>query len=165
MRGDARMEQNLRIPGPTPIPPQVAEALARPMINHRGPEFAALLGRVTAQLKHFFQTEHPVLGFPSAGSGALEAAIVNCFSPGDGVLVVPIGAFGNRFAGTAEPFGLRLTRLEMPWGQAAAPAKVARRLEEAPTMRGVLLTHNETSTGVTNDLGALAGAIRARRPD
>src|SRR5262249_54480869 len=99
------------------------------------------------------------------GSGAMEAAIVNCFSPGDEVLAVTIGAFGNRFAGIAERFGLRLTRLEMPWGQAADPAKVARRLEEAPTMRGVLLTHNETSTGVTNDLRALAAAIRARRSD
>src|SRR5262249_52113899 len=98
------------------------------------------------------------------GSGAMEAAIVNCFSPGDEVLAVTIGAFGNRFAGIAERFGLQVTRLEVPWGQAADPAEVARRLEEAPTVRGVLLTHNETSTGVTNDLSALAGAIRALRP-
>src|SRR5262245_21233132 len=164
-RGGNFMQQNLRIPGPTPIPPQVAEALARPMINHRGPEFAALLSRITAQLQHFFQSEHPILGFPSAGSGAMEAAIVNCFSPGDEVLAVTIGAFGNRFAGIAERFGLRVTRLEVSWGQAADSAEVVRRLEEVPTARGVLLTHNETSTGVTNDLRTLAGSIRARRPD
>jgi aspartate aminotransferase-like enzyme len=104
------MEQNLRIPGPTPIPPQVAEALARPMINHRGPEFAGILGRVTAGLQHFFQTAQPVLGFPSAGSGAMEAAVVNCFSPGDEVLAISIGVFGNRLAKVAETFGLRATR-------------------------------------------------------
>ena len=159
------MQQNLRIPGPTPIPPQVAEALARPMINHRGPEFAALLGRVTERLQHFFQTAQPVLGFPSAGSGAMEAAIVNSFAPGDEVLAVSIGVFGNRFATIAETFGLRVTRLEAPWGRAADPGEVARRLGALPNAKGVLLTHNETSTGVTNDLRALAQAIRAERRD
>ncbi|HLZ25449.1 MAG TPA: aminotransferase class V-fold PLP-dependent enzyme, partial [Ktedonobacterales bacterium] len=159
------MEQNLRIPGPTPIPPQVSAAMAQPMINHRGPEFAAILSRVTEQLQHFFQTEHPVLGYPSSGSGAMEAAIVNCFSPGDAVLSVTIGVFGNRLAKIAEAFGLSVTRLEAPWGQAADPAAVAARLAELPNARGVLLTHNETSTGVTNDVGAIAAAIRARRPD
>ncbi|MGH2514883.1 MAG: pyridoxal-phosphate-dependent aminotransferase family protein [Ktedonobacterales bacterium] len=159
------MEQNLRIPGPTPIPPQVLDAMARPMINHRGPEFAAILARVTEQLQHFFQTEQPVLGFPSSGSGAMEAALVNCFSPGDAVLAVTIGVFGNRLANIAEAFGLSVTRLEAPWGQAADPAAVATRLAELPSARGVLLTHNETSTGVTNDVAAIAAAIRARRPD
>src|SRR5262249_4965546 len=124
MRGGNSVQQNLRIPGPTPIPPQVAEALARPMINHRGPEFATLLGRVTGHLQYFFQPQQPVLGFPSAGSGAMEAAIVNCFSPGDEVLAPTIGVFGNRFANIAESFGLRVTRLEVPWGQAADPAEL-----------------------------------------
>ena len=159
------MQQNLRIPGPTPIPPQVAEALARPMINHRGPEFAAILARVTERLQHFFQTEHPVLGFPAAGSGAMEAAIVNCFSPGDSVLAVSIGVFGNRLAKIAETFGLHVERLEADWGQAADPNAVAQRLQALPDVRGVLLTHNETSTGVTNDLQALAAAVRRVRPD
>src|SRR5215469_16408410 len=159
------IEQNLRIPGPTPIPPEVAEAIARPIINHRGPEFAVILERVTSQLQHFFQTAQPVLGFPSAGSGGMEAAIVNCFSPGDEVLAVSIGAFGNRLAKVAEIFGLRVTRLEVPWGQAADPQAVAEALDTLPNVRGVLVTHNETSTGVTNDLAAVARAARARRPD
>jgi aspartate aminotransferase-like enzyme len=158
-------EQNLCIPGPTPIPPQVAAALSRPMINHRGPEFAEILKRVTAQLQHFFQTSQLVLGFPSAGSGALEAAVVNMFSPGDEVLAVTIGVFGNRLAKIAEIFGLKVTRYEVEWGQAADPQEVARRLAELPSAKGVLLTHNETSTGVTNDLQAIASAIRAERPD
>jgi aspartate aminotransferase-like enzyme len=159
------MDQNLRIPGPTPIPPEVVAAMGRPMINHRGPEFAALLRSVTERLQHFFQTTQPVLGFPSAGSGAMEASIVNLFSPGDVVLAVTVGVFGNRLAEIAETFGLAVTRLEAPWGQAADPAVVAARLDELPAARAVLLTHNETSTGVTNDLRALAAAIRARRPD
>jgi aspartate aminotransferase-like enzyme len=159
------MEQNLRIPGPTPIPPEVAAALARPMINHRGPEFAALIARVTEGLQDFFQTSQPVLGFPSAGSGAMEAAVVNVFSPGDEVLAVTIGVFGNRLAKIAETFGLTVTRYETPWGQAADPAQVGAALDALPHAKGVLLTHNETSTGVTNDLQALAAAIRARRPD
>jgi aspartate aminotransferase-like enzyme len=159
------MEQNLRIPGPTPIPPQVAAAMARPMINHRGPEFAQILGRVTDHLRFFFQTDQPVLGFPASGSGAMEAAIVNCFSPGDEVLAVSIGAFGNRLAKIADLFGLRVTRMEVPWGQAANPQAVAEQLAMLPSARGVLLTHNETSTGVTNDLRAIAQAVRAMRPD
>jgi aspartate aminotransferase-like enzyme len=135
------------------------------MINHRGPEFAAILERVTGRLQHFFQTQHPVLGFPAAGSGALEAAVVNSFSPGDTVLAVSIGVFGNRFARTAEIFGLRVERYELEWGRAADPAEVVRRLAAQPDVRGVLLTHNETSTGVTNDLRALAAAVRQARPD
>lgn len=159
------MDQNLRIPGPTPIPPEVAAALSRPMINHRGPEFAAILACVSEQFQHFFQTRQPVLGFPASGSGMMEAAIVNCFSPGDAVLAVTIGVFGNRLAKIAETFGLRVTRLEVPWGQAADPQAVAARLAELPDVRGVLLTHNETSTGVTNDMQAIARAIRSERDD
>src|SRR5215469_12948399 len=106
--------------------------MARPMINHRGPEFAAILARVTSQLQFFFQTEHPVLGYPSSGSGAMEAAVVNCFSPGDAVLAVTIGVFGNRLAKIADAFGLSVTRLEVPWGQAADPAGVATKLAELP---------------------------------
>jgi aspartate aminotransferase-like enzyme len=159
------MEQNLRIPGPTPIPPEVLHALSRPMINHRGPEFAAILERVETQLQHFFQTTHPILFFPSAGSGAMEAAIVNCFSPGDHVLAVTIGVFGNRFAKIAETFGLRVTRLETPWGHAADLDQLTVALADQRDLRGVLLTHNETSTGVTNDIAALARIIRQRQPD
>jgi aspartate aminotransferase-like enzyme len=161
----ARMQQNLRIPGPTPIPPAVAEAMARPMINHRGPEFAAIIGRVTEQLQYFFQTTQPVLGFPSSGSGAMEAAIVNSFSPGDAVLSVTCGAFGNRIAKIAAAFGLNVTRHEVEWGRAAEPEAVAQALAAVPNVRGVLLTHNETSTGITNDIQSLARVIRQQNKD
>lgn len=159
------MQQNLRIPGPTPIPLAVAEAMARPMINHRGPEFAAMLNRITEQLQHFFQTTHPVLGFPASGSGAMEAAIVNSFSPGDAVLSVTVGAFGNRLAKIATAFGLNVTRHEVEWGQAARPEDLAAALAAMPNLRGVLLTHNETSTGITNDIAALTRVIREQSKD
>lgn len=159
------MDQNLRIPGPTPIPPQVEEAMARPMINHRGPEFAELLGRVTTQLQHFFQTTSRILTFPSSGSGGWEATVVNLFNAGDEILSAPIGVFGERFAKVAETFGLKVTRVETEWGQAVSPEAVAGALANLPNAKGVFLTQNETSTGVMNDIQALAKAIRAIRPD
>jgi aspartate aminotransferase-like enzyme len=156
---------NLRIPGPTPVPQAILEAMARPMIDHRGPEFAAILTRVTEQLKYFFQTSSDILTFPAAGTGGMEATIVNLFSPGDAVAAITIGAFGNRFAKIAETFGASVTRIEFPWGQAAKTEVVLERLAGIANLRGVLVTHNETSTGVTNDLQALASAIRHQHPD
>src|SRR5579872_5690121 len=83
--------QNLRVPGPTPIPSEVLHALANPMINHRGPEFAAILRRVTLRLQYFFQTTSPLMTFPASGTGGQEAAIANLFSPGDHVISITIG--------------------------------------------------------------------------
>ncbi|HEY7350900.1 MAG TPA: alanine--glyoxylate aminotransferase family protein [Ktedonobacterales bacterium] len=158
-------EINLRIPGPTPVPPVILQAMARPMIDHRGPEFADILTRVTGRLKYFFQTSADILCFPSSGSGAMEAAVVNLFSPGDAVAAITIGAFGNRFAKIAETFGVNVTRIDFPWGQAADAQTVMERLAGIAGLRGVIMTHNETSTGVTNDIQTLAEAIRARYPD
>ncbi|HZR39136.1 MAG TPA: aminotransferase class V-fold PLP-dependent enzyme, partial [Ktedonobacteraceae bacterium] len=144
--------QNLRVPGPTVVPPKVQAAQAAPMINHRGPEFAAIMKRVTLRLQYFFQTASPVLIYPASGTGGQESAIVNLFSPGDHIISITIGNFGDRFAKIASAFGLEVTRIDFPWGQAADPAVVEARLKEVAPYRGVLLTHNETSTGVTNDL-------------
>ncbi len=157
--------QNLRIPGPTPVPAAVLAELARPMINHRGPEFAAILRRVTARLQYVFQTTAPVLTFPSSGTGGQECALVNLFSPGEHVVAITIGHFGNRFAQIAERYGLQVSRIAFPWGEAADTAIVEARLHELAPYRGVLLTHNETSTGVTNDLQTLAALIRRQNPD
>ncbi len=158
-------KQNLRIPGPTPIPAEILAVLASPMINHRGPEFAAILERTTLRLQYFFQTESPVLTFPASGTGGLESAIVNLFSPGDRVVAISIGSFGNRFANIAATNGLQVTRIEFPWGQAANLAIVEERLSEIAPYRGVLMTHNETSTGVANDIEALATLIRRLSPE
>jgi aspartate aminotransferase-like enzyme len=157
--------QNLRIPGPTPVPTEVLAAQAQPMINHRGPEFAAILRRVTERLQYFFQTSSPVLTYPASGTGGQESAIANLFSPGDHVVVITIGAFGNRLAKIANAYGLQASRIEFPWGAAADPNVVADKLKELQPYRGVLMTHNETSTGVMNDVKTLAAVIRQNTPD
>ncbi len=157
--------QNLRIPGPTPVPPEILEEMTNPVINHRGPEFAAILERVTLRLQYFFQTASPVLTYASSGTGGQESAIANVFSPGDRVLAISIGIFGNRFATIAERFGLQVERIDFEWGQAADLAVVEERLQAAAPFKGVLMTHNETSTGVTNDVEQLAGLIRRYSPD
>ena len=157
--------QNLRIPGPTPVPPEILAAMAQPMINHRGPEFAAIMRRVTARLQYFFQTTSPVLTYPASGTGGQEAAIANLFSPGEHVVAITIGSFGNRFATIAQTYGLEVTRIDFPWGQAADPNVVEARLKALKPYRGVLLTHNETSTGVLNDVETLAALIRQLNPD
>ncbi len=151
---------NLRIPGPTPCPPEVLAASARQMINHRGREFADLIRRVVQRLKRFYRTEHDVLVLTASGTGGLEAAIVNTLSPGDQVLAVSIGEFGQRFAEIAEAYGAQVIRLEYEPGQAADPEDVRRALAQHPQARAVLVTHNETSTGVTNPLADIARVVR-----
>ncbi|HYK84812.1 MAG TPA: alanine--glyoxylate aminotransferase family protein [Ktedonobacteraceae bacterium] len=157
--------QNLRIPGPTPVPAEVLASMMLPMINHRGPEFAAILKRVTARLQYFFQTTAPVLTYPASGTGGQEATIANLFSPGDHVVVITIGAFGNRLAKIAEVYGLRVSRIDFEWGEAADPNVVEDQLRKLTPYQGVLLTHNETSTGVMNDAQTLAKVIRQVTPD
>lgn len=155
---------NLRIPGPTPCPPEVLEALARPMINHRGPEFASMLKRSTERIKGAFETRQDVVILTSSGTGAMEAALTNTLSPGDEVLAVSIGYFGDRFATIAETFGAQVYRLSFELGEAASPEALRAALREHPGVKAVLITHNETSTGVTNDLEGLAAVVREAGP-
>jgi len=156
---------NFRLPGPTPVPPEVAAAGSWPMVNHRGPEFAAIITRVTERLQHFFKTQNNVLVFPGSGSAGWEASIANLFSAGDQVAIVSIGNFGDRFAIVANAFGLQVEKIDFAWGQAADPAVVAERIRGIKNLRGVFFTHNETSTGVTNDIVALSKAIHEAAPD
>ena len=160
-----RFEPNLRIPGPTALPQSVRTAGGRQMINHRGPEFAAMLARILDGMKPFFGTTSDVAMLTTAGSGGLEAAIVNTLSPGDRVLGVSIGSFGDRFAKIARIYGADVTKLEAEWGYAAAADEVRERLRTMPDAKAVLLTHNETSTGVMNPIRELAAAIRQETPD
>jgi aspartate aminotransferase-like enzyme len=155
------MDQNLRIPGPTPIPDAVREAQSAPMIDHRGTEFATMLREIASGIAGLIGAKDDVLLLTGSGSGALEAAVVNTLSPGDRVLGVTIGGFGDRFASIASSFGAQVERLEVPWGQAAEPAEVGERLATGGPYRAVLLTHNETSTGVANPLRELAQVVRA----
>ncbi|MGI6649522.1 MAG: pyridoxal-phosphate-dependent aminotransferase family protein [Bacillota bacterium] len=154
-------KQFLQMPGPTPVPPQVLRALSQPMINHRGPEFKELFEEVTTGVQKTFKTENPVLIFPAAGTGGLEAAVVNFISPGEKVLVASIGVFGNRFAEIASKFGAQVEKMEFEWGTAVDPAQLADRLasDQAGEIKAVIVTHNETSTGVTNNLPAIRQAM------
>lgn len=152
---------NLRVPGPTPLPPEVLAAVGQQMINHRGPEFEALFADVVAWLKVFFETAGDVLILTTSGTGGMEAAIVNTLSPGDRVLAVSIGVFGDRFADIAAAYGADVHRQSFAMGRPADPAQVGDKIATDGPYAAVLLTHNETSTGVTNDLEALSKAIRA----
>ena len=160
-----RFEPNLRIPGPTGLPPSVREAGARQMINHRGPEFAAMLGRILTGMKPFFGTTSDIAIVTTAGTGGLEAAVVNTLSPGDRVLGVSIGSFGDRFAKIARTYGADVTKLDVEWGQAADPAVLRAELQRDNGYKAVLLTHNETSTGVMNPIPELAAVVRELAPD
>ena len=160
-----RFEPNLRIPGPTGLPPTVREAGARQMINHRGPEFAAMLSRILSGMQPFFGTTSDIAMITTAGTGGLEAAVVNTLSPADRVLGVSIGSFGDRFAKIARIYGANVTKIEVEWGQAADPAVVRAELQRDNAYRAVLLTHNETSTGVMNPIPELAAAIRELAPN
>ena len=151
---------NLRIPGPTPVPPEVLEAGARPMINHRGREFAGILDRVTSRLQEFFLTKNDLFILTTSGTGVLEAAVVNTLSPGDRVLVISIGAFGDRFGKIAKTYGADVVPLDYEWGKAADPEDVRRALSSDPAIKAVLVTHNETATGVTNPLEEIARVVR-----
>lgn len=151
---------NLRTPGPTPLPPEVRQALAQDMVDHRGTEFAEALQEVTASLKELFRTRNDLLVLTASGTGGLEAAVVNLFSPGEKVIVVSIGEFGERFDQIARIFGLDVVKLGFEMGEAADPAAIERALREHPDVTSVLVTHNETSTGVTNDLPAIARVVK-----
>ena len=152
--------ENLRIPGPTPCPTEVLQAMSRQMINHRGPEFGQILTDVTDKLKQLFQTKGDVFLLTSSGTGSLEAAIVNTLSPGDKVLSVSIGVFGERFGTIAEEFGAEVTPLRFEWGKPADAESVRQALQAEPKIKAVLVTHNETSTGVTNDLASISSVVK-----
>jgi aspartate aminotransferase-like enzyme len=152
--------EHLRIPGPTPCPSEVLQVMARQMINHRGGEFGQILNKVTANLKQLFQTKGDVFLLTSSGTGGLEAAIVNTLSPGDKVLSVSMGVFGERFGAIAQQFGAEVVPLRFEWGKAADAGAVRQALKAEPKIKAVLVTHNETSTGVTNDLASISSAVK-----
>ncbi len=147
---------NLRLPGPTPVPQDVVEAMSKPMIDHRGAEFAELIRRLTERMQRAFETKNDVFFLTSSGTGAMEAAITNTLSPGDKVLAVSIGNFGDRLSKIANAYGADVTDLKFPEGEAADPAAIREALQADPALTAVLVTHNETSTGITNDLESIA---------
>ncbi len=154
------MTTNFRLPGPTPLPPQVLAAMQREMIPHRGPAFQALYRDTLAMARDAHRTTSDVFIWPASGSAGWEAAIVNLLSPGEPVLAATCGDFGDRFARVGERFGLDVRRVEAPWGTAIEPAALREALARNPDVTAVFLTHNETSTAVTNPLPELAAEVR-----
>lgn len=152
--------EHLRIPGPTPCPDEVLQAMTKQLINHRGQEFGQILLEVTARLKQLFQTKNDVFVLTGSGTGAMEAAIVNMLSPGDKVLSVSVGVFGDRFADIARQFGAEVTSLKCEFGKAADVDDIRRALRNESGIKAVLVTHNETSTGVTNDLASISAVVK-----
>ncbi len=150
----------LRVPGPTPCPPEVLKALGKQMVDHRGKEFQELIKTVTAKLQTIFQTKNEVLILTGSGTGGLEAAIVNVLSPGDKILSASNGVFGDRFAEIAQTFGANVIRLKFEMGKPADPDAIRQALKADPAIKAVLVTHNETSTGVTSDLAAISAAVK-----
>lgn len=154
------MAVNFRLPGPTPLPPAVVEAMQRPMIPHRGPELKALYASILTRLREIHRTDGDVFVWPASGSAGWETAIVNLLSPGDPVLALVTGDFGERWVKVAEAFKLDVRRVEVPWGSAVEPEQVRAALERHPEVKAVFVTHNETSTAVTNPLPEIARIVR-----
>jgi len=152
--------ENLRIPGPTPCPDEVIQAMTKQMINHRGPEFEQILNEVTVNLKQLFQTKNDVFVLTGSGTGGLEAVVVNTLSPGDIVLSVSIGVFGERFAAITKEFGAEIMPLRFEWGKPADADAIRQVLQTKPEIKAVLVTHNETSTGITNDLASISRVVK-----
>ncbi len=154
------MTVNFRLPGPTPLPPQVTAALSREMIPHRGPVFRSLYRETLRMARDAHRTDGDVLTWAATGSAGWEVAIVNLLSPGDPVLAAVNGDFGERFSRVAVRLGLDVRRTEASWGEPLQPDALHASLNDHPDVAAVLLVHNETSTGVTNPLQELAAVVR-----
>lgn len=154
------MLSKFRIPGPTPVPPAVLEAMQRPMIPHRGAEMKALYTSILDRTRLVHRTNQEAFIWPGSGSAGWEIAITNFLSPGDTVISLLAGAFAERFFYVGERFGLNIVRVETKWGSATQPDDLRAALEQHPDARAVFITHNETSTGVCHPLEELANVVR-----
>jgi aspartate aminotransferase-like enzyme len=150
----------LLTPGPTPIPPEVAAAMAAPMIHHRGGDFRALFARCLERLREVYRTDQDVLVFTSSGTGAMDSAIANLGARAQRVVVVSAGHFGERWAAIAAAYGCEVEHIRYGWGESPLPDELERRLAELGGETIVFLTQSETSTGVVADVQALALACR-----
>ncbi|MGZ3772610.1 MAG: pyridoxal-phosphate-dependent aminotransferase family protein [Pseudobdellovibrionaceae bacterium] len=155
---------SLLAPGPVNLHPDVRKALALPMIHHRTPEFDEILKRVLAGIKNIFQTSQDVYLLSSTGSGGMEALLVNVLSPGDKVIAIVSGKFGERWAEMAKAFGAHVITLEVPWGEAVKTSEVENLLRQNPDTRAVLCQACETSTAVAHPIKEL-GAIINNYPE
>lgn len=156
------IKQLLLAPGPSPVPARVRLAMAQPMFHHRTPQFSALFAEVREGLRKLYQTGEDVLMLASSGTGAMEAAVGNCFAPGDEVVVVNGGKFGERWLKLSNAFGLKPIEIRVEWGRAVRGDQVSQALDEHPQARGVLVQASETSTAAVHPIDQLAEVTRER---
>ena len=152
----------LLAPGPTPVPETVSLAMAAPMVHHRTPQFSKIFGEAAEDAKYLFQTQNDVLILAATGTGGMEGCITNLFSPGDKLLVVNAGKFGERWGKLCEAYGMTPVWLNVEWGQAVDPKEVQAVLDQEPDIRGVLVQASETSTAVAHPIEALSKITRQR---
>jgi aspartate aminotransferase-like enzyme len=152
-------DYRLRLPGPTAVPERVRQATALPVLNHRGAEFRAMLAECRQRLQPIFGTAHDVLIFAGSGTAMMEAALANILSPGDAVLIVVAGQFGDRFVSIAKALGASIDTVDVEWGGALDAQRVAERLQQR-SYRAVVMVHNESSTGVAYDVAAVGAMVR-----
>ena len=157
-------KQYLMTAGPTPLPPAVSQVMAEPILYHRAPAFVEIYARVLERLKMVFQTRNDVLLFAASGSGAMESAVANLLAPGDVAVVASAGKFGQRWAELCDAYGAETIHLETEWGEKVDPAEVERALaDRGGEVKALFTTQSETSTGVLNDVRALAEVGRGPR--
>jgi len=154
------IKQYLLSPGPTPIPNEVELAMSETMIHHRTPQFNKVFEEARRGLKKLFGTKNDVIMFASSGTGAMEAAVANLFSPGDKVLVVNGGKFGERWLNIANAYGLTPIDLKVEWGRAVKVADVEKQLKAQPDIQGVLIQASETSTTVLHPVKEIANLTK-----
>ncbi|MDD5655844.1 MAG: alanine--glyoxylate aminotransferase family protein [Elusimicrobia bacterium] len=152
----------LLTPGPTPLPPEVLRAMGRPILHHRTKDFGELFEFVLREMRYVYRTANPVLLMTCSGTGAMESAVANLLSPGDRALVHSTGVFGDRFAAILRAYGIEPVVVSEEWGHAADPGRLEAALEAEPGVKAVFFQHTDTSTGVVNDVKALAEAVRRR---
>jgi serine---pyruvate transaminase len=147
-------------PGPTPVPPEVLAAMSQPVVHHRGPDFKPVYKRCLERLAQVYRTETEVLLFTSSGTGTLEAATANLCSPGERIVVVSAGYFGERWAAIGSAYGCDVDHLRYEWGENPSPDDLAARLKELGGASTVFVTQSETSTGVVADVRSLAAVAK-----
>ena len=149
-------------PGPTPVPEAALLTMAYPMIHHRTPQFSAIFAEAKEDLKYLFQTNNDVLILSSSGTGAMESAVTNLFSPGDHALVVNGGKFGERWGKLCEAYGLKTTWLNVEWGKAVKPKDIEDALNKDKDIKGVFIQGNESSTTVSHPVKEIAEIVKKR---
>ncbi len=155
----------LLTPGPTPLPPQVMEAMARPILHHRTKEFGEMFDAVIKDMQYVYRTKNTVLMITTSGTGTMEAAVANLLSPGDKTLVCVTGAFGERFVKIHQAYGLSPVVLSEEWGEAVLPEKLEAALKANPGLKAVFIQHTDTSTGIVNDLKTLSALVHKHQPE